>query len=405
MHLALVIPALNEEEAIADTLRRALAARGQIVARTPVEKVTIVFVNDGSTDRTQDIVEQSEFAEVLKILFEKNVGYGAAIKAGWDATDADLLGFIDADGTCDPSFCVDLVTRLCETESDVVLASRLNRDSKMPLVRRIGNSLFALLLRALSHQQLTDTASGFRIVRRSRLKYMSPLPDGLHFTPAMSAICLLDPRLSIVEVPFAYQERVGRSKLNVIVDGIRFLYIIIFSACCYTPLKTMVTAGFLTAGGLGLVGLILRLSGVRSGPLLVLAFGGVLILLMSAATGIICHELNFLLLGPRTRNSVLERLLQRTMHQKRLIVIGLLIASAGIVGLLALPLAGPDHESWQMAPLVTSMTLIVLGTAAALGGVITRVIWAVGAKQRAILADETAAEPVKPESPVKSRRS
>ena len=98
MRFTLVVPALNEEEAIAATLRRALAARRQVVERTPVEAMTVVFVNDGSTDRTQDIVDQPEFAEVVKIRFEQNRGYGAAIKAGWQATDADLLGFIDADG-------------------------------------------------------------------------------------------------------------------------------------------------------------------------------------------------------------------------------------------------------------------------------------------------------------------
>ena len=65
MKLALVIPALNEEQAIASTLRRALAARQKVVEQTDVTEMVIVFVNDGSTDRTQQIVDQPEFDEVV----------------------------------------------------------------------------------------------------------------------------------------------------------------------------------------------------------------------------------------------------------------------------------------------------------------------------------------------------
>src|SRR5262245_59274566 len=112
MRFALIIPALNEEKAIADTLRRALAARAKVLAQTGVTHMTVVFVNDGSTDRTQEIADQPEFREVVQVRFARNQGYGAAIKAGWQAVEADLLGFMDADGTCDPDDCVQLVRRL-----------------------------------------------------------------------------------------------------------------------------------------------------------------------------------------------------------------------------------------------------------------------------------------------------
>jgi glycosyltransferase involved in cell wall biosynthesis len=95
MHFALVVPALNEEGAIEGTLRRCLAARERVCAETPVSEMTVVFVNDGSTDRTQEIVDRIESDHLVKLRFEKNRGYGAAIKAGWQATDAELLGFID----------------------------------------------------------------------------------------------------------------------------------------------------------------------------------------------------------------------------------------------------------------------------------------------------------------------
>ena len=61
----------------------------------------------------------------------------------------------------------------------------------MPLIRTIGNTIFAMLLGVLSRQSVVDTASGMRVIRRSALRDLYPLPDGLHFTPAMSARVLL----------------------------------------------------------------------------------------------------------------------------------------------------------------------------------------------------------------------
>ena len=83
MKLAIVVPALNEQDAIAGKLQMCLDAREHVVSNTHIDQMEVVFVNDGSTDRTQEIVDQPQFDEVTKVRFEKNRGYGAAIKAGW----------------------------------------------------------------------------------------------------------------------------------------------------------------------------------------------------------------------------------------------------------------------------------------------------------------------------------
>lgn len=322
MRFALIVPALNEEEAIAGTLRRALAARDKVLAETPVTEMTVVFVNDGSTDRTQEVVDRPEFDEVVKVRFAHNQGYGAAIKAGWRATDADLLGFIDADGTCDPDYAAPMIQCLVRTGADVVLAARLSPESKMPRIRKLGNVLFARLLGTVSRQGLTDCASGFRVVRCPSLRLISPLPRGMHFTPAMSAICLLDPRLRIEEVPMPYRERIGRSKLSVIQDGLRFLYIILFTICCYTPLRTMLTVAAIW--GVLVVSLMVPLAAAGApGAVPALALGGALVAMLAAGTGVVCHQLNFLLIGPRRYMGWAERTLQRLTEYKLLILSGL----------------------------------------------------------------------------------
>jgi glycosyltransferase involved in cell wall biosynthesis len=235
--LTIVIPALNEEEAIGETIRRTLAAREHITATSPVGDLDVVVVSDGSSDRTEEIAKG--FEDVTVLVFEKNRGYGAAIKCGFEHGRGDLVSFLDADGTCDPKIFADLCRALDEQEAHLVLGSRMGPGSEMPFVRTLGNRIFAWILGALARRSVRDTASGMRVIRRDALDDLYPLPDGLHFTPAMSARALLEDKLRLVEVPMPYAERVGRSKLSVLKDGVRFLTVILRAAVAYRPARPL----------------------------------------------------------------------------------------------------------------------------------------------------------------------
>jgi len=244
LKLLIAIPALDEEESIASIIERTLAARSRILAETAVTDVEVTVVSDGSRDRTVERA-QAYRNQIRLIVFEKNRGYGAAIKEAWRQSDAELLAFLDADGTCDPAFFADLCKLIERERADVVLGCRLTRGSRMPFVRRVGNLLFALLLSFFSSKRVRDTASGMRVVRRSSLPRLYPLPDGMHFTPAMSARAILSPDLRIREQEMPYEERAGESKLRVLRDGLRFLRVIVEAALLYRPSRPL---GFL--GGL-----------------------------------------------------------------------------------------------------------------------------------------------------------
>jgi glycosyltransferase involved in cell wall biosynthesis len=247
MKLLIVIPALNEEASIDDIITRSLKARAAIMAGSPVTEVDITVVSDGSTDRT--VERAGRYADRIQlIVFEKNRGYGAAIKEGWTRSDADLLGFLDADGTCDPEFFAVLCRALERDGSDVALGNRLHARSRMPVLRRVGNFVFAHLLTLFSAVRVRDTASGMRVVRRASLPKLMPLPDGLHFTPAMSARAILDSDLKISEEDMPYHERTGDSKLKVWKDGVRFLKTILESAFLYRPSGPLEIIGLLSLG-------------------------------------------------------------------------------------------------------------------------------------------------------------
>jgi hypothetical protein len=389
LRFVLVVPAFNEDEAIAGTLRRALAARAQVRAQTPVTDMTVVVVNDGSTDRTQEIVERPEFADVVKVRFLENRGYGAAIKAGFRAAAGELVGFIDADGTCDPGFSVRLINRLLETEADVVLASRLNADSKMPPVRRLGNRIFAKLLNALAGSAAVDVASGFRVLRRTSLRLMSPLPNGMHFTPAMSCICVLDPRLRIEEVPMPYEERIGRSKLSVLWDGLRFLSTILFSFCCYSPVKSSLAAGLVLAAFYGLIFAVLTLAGSSSSLLAPLAIASAVLCVLLVWAGVVVHQLNYLLIGPRRCLRPAEQRLQALLHDKGLVAVGAAFAGLASVAFGLLGLWAPALDGLSGTLATSGLSLVaVAGMAMLTCGLVTRVIWSVSEKQKALVSED-----------------
>ncbi len=230
--LTIVIPALNEEQSIESICHRCLGQVPAIRVATGHE-IEIIVVSDGSTDRTASLAQAIQ--GVQTIIFPKNRGYGAAILEGFRQGKGELVGFLDADGTCDPAFFIPMIQAV-EGGASVALGNRLGDQSEMPAIRRLGNRFFAGLIRLLSGAKVLDSASGMRVLRRDQLEILLPLPDGLHFTPAMSCRAALDPRLELAEVPMTYAEREGRSKLGVVRDGLRFLRVILETAVTYRPL-------------------------------------------------------------------------------------------------------------------------------------------------------------------------
>jgi hypothetical protein len=152
-----------------------------------------------------------------------------------------------------------------DEEADLVIGSRMaGAESEMPLVRRIGNFIFANLVSLLSNRRITDSSSGMRIIRKEALSHLYPLPDGLNFTPVMSTRALHE-EIRWREVPIPYEERVGRSKLSVVRDGTRFLYTIVWTALNYNPVRILGGIGLGLAAVAGILAAIvvgMRLSGI-----------------------------------------------------------------------------------------------------------------------------------------------
>jgi glycosyltransferase involved in cell wall biosynthesis len=285
--LSVVIPAYNEEDGICEIMQRVLAVR-ESLRSVGIDNLELLVVDDGSSDRTAELVRSQP--GVTLVQHAKNSGYGAALKTGFAAASGEWIGFLDADGTYPPEYFPALIKAAEEQNADLVIGSRMaGAESQMPAMRRIGNIIFARLVNIISASSITDSASGMRIFKKSILSQLYPLPDGLNLTPVMSTRALHE-TLKMVEVPIPYSERIGRSKLSVVHDGMRFGQSIVWTALNYNPARPFGLIGmtsFATAALIGLGLIWVRLQGVQTiSPLgafalfsaLVLSIGGVMLI-------------------------------------------------------------------------------------------------------------------------------
>lgn len=262
--LSIVIPAYNEEESVGACIDRVLAVEPEL-KKMGLDGLELIVVDDGSKDRTSEIVKSYVDRGVVLIQHKVNRNYGGALKTGFRHARGNYLAFMDADATYPPEYYPKMFQAMLEQDADLVIGSRMaGIESDMPLTRRIGNTLFAGLVTMIGNVRITDSASGQRILKREVLSKLYPLPDGLNFTPVMSTRALHED-LKMIEVPIRYEERAGESKLSVVRDGLRFLFTILGTASTYNPVRLL--------GGLSIVAVIL--AALAALPWLVAVLNGV----------------------------------------------------------------------------------------------------------------------------------
>ena len=382
LKLSIVIPAYNEEDAIGDIVDRCISEKSNIIKKTPVEGIEIIVVNDGSKDKTGEIIKGYS-KEVKLITFERNRGYGAALKAGFEEASGDLVSFIDADGTCDPKFFIDLCNKLIEENADIAIGSRLGPGNAMPLVRRVGNKAYVMLINLLGKTRITDSASGMRVLKKDCLSRIYPLPDGLHFTPAMSCRAVMDENVKIVEIPISYQERKGESKLSVIQDGIRFLKTIIDIALIYEPVRFF--------GSLGVILLMIAIGYViypiqyyarfRVIPeYMIYRLITITTLIFTSFTmftvGIISEQISDFIMEKRREKGFLNKWVYFLFSQRKLIIAGPISALSAILlnykTIWQYLATGEIHTHWVY--IVTGAFLFLVGLQALALGVLERIL-------------------------------
>ncbi len=194
--LAIIIPALNEEEAI-----------GQVLARLPYPTVMVTVVDNGSTDKTADVAR----AAGARVVREPRRGYGRACLAGLNANaDRDIIAFLDADFSEDPAEIATLVDPIVTGGADLVLGVR-HGDGR-PWHARVGTSMCVGLINLLWGASYQDLGP-FRAIRRSCLDRLAMADQTWGWTIEMQ-VKAVEHGLRWREVPVRCSRRIGQSKIS-----------------------------------------------------------------------------------------------------------------------------------------------------------------------------------------------
>jgi glycosyltransferase involved in cell wall biosynthesis len=207
VNVVVIIPALNEEEAIS-----------QVVAAVPRDIVSqVIVVDNSSTDRTAEVAR----AAGAIVLAESERGYGAACHAGLMASDgADILVFLDGDRSDVPEEIQLVLGPIIQGQADLVIGSRLagrREPGAMPPHALFGNWLASKVLRFLYRVRISDLGS-FRAIRRGALLDLG-MQERTFGWPVEMIAKAARRGYRIVEVPVSYRRRIGRSKVAGTVKG------------------------------------------------------------------------------------------------------------------------------------------------------------------------------------------
>lgn len=238
--MSLVIPLYNEEESVADTLDRLRDLRPGLPS--PCE---IILVNDGSTDRTAELLaELVKPEDELTILHHTtNRGYGAALKTGIRRSQQPWVAIADADGTYPLDRLRDLYDHALENDLAMVVGSRTGPLVVEPPLRRPAKWVLRMLASSLSGTPIPDLNSGLRVFRREPLvRYLDLLPNGFSFTTTIT-LALLSKAYPLDYIPINLYKRAGVSTIRPIYDTLNFLQLICRTILWLNPLRIFLPLG------------------------------------------------------------------------------------------------------------------------------------------------------------------
>ena len=201
--IAVILPALNEEQAIGGVLR----------SIPPELEAMAIVADNGSTDRTAQLARQAG----ALVVSEPERGYGAACLKALSALPEgiDIVVFLDADGGDQPDDMLELVRPLQQGEADLTIGSRLRGKKEvgaMPLHQVLANRIFTRMIALLYGYRYTDLGP-FRAIRRDALAKLEMCDLNFGWTAEMQ-IKAVKQGLRVREIPVRYRKRIGKSKIS-----------------------------------------------------------------------------------------------------------------------------------------------------------------------------------------------
>ena len=230
---SIIVPVFNEEGVVEKVMAD--------IKKYINQECEIIVVNDGSTDRTKDLLER--IPDIKVISHSKNCGYGAALKSGIRKSQGEYILIIDADGSYPVKSIPELISQI--GDYDMVVGARTKPQNQIPISRKPTKYLLNKLANYLTGTKIPDLNSGLRIIKKKLInQFFRFLPDGFSFTTTIT-LALLTNGYQVKYLPIDYYKREGKSKIRPVRDTMNFLQLIIKTVLYFNPLKIFIPLGLI----------------------------------------------------------------------------------------------------------------------------------------------------------------
>ncbi|WP_462281015.1 glycosyltransferase family 2 protein [Salinivirga cyanobacteriivorans] len=234
-NLSIVIPVYNEEDAIIYTIEQIV----EIMDQSNIH-YELIIVNDGSSDKTGDILETSKLQFTL-INHKRNRGYGASLKTGITQAKYEHIAITDADRTYPNEDIPRLFAEL--HNCDMVVGKRSFK--KLPTITKPAKWFITKLASYLTRFKIPDLNSGLRMFRKKdAMQYFNIISNGFSFTSTIT-LAMLSNDLYVKYIPIEYMKREGKSKIKPIYDTMNFIQLIIKTVLYFNPLRVFIPLFFI----------------------------------------------------------------------------------------------------------------------------------------------------------------
>lgn len=225
---SIVIPCYNEEESIPKFVNEMSEFYKDFTNEYPDTDLKFIFVENNSSDKSffllKNIEEKFDYVRVLQFSVQ---GYGAALKYGFGNSCADYLAMLDLDNTYPLESLISMYHMVRADNYDIVFGARIHTESKISIIRLIGNKLYVIILKYLMRSNLSDVCSGMRVFKaKVKPELLKLKTNDLSFSIDFTSM-LMFKNYSVGELPIKYRERTGFSKLSIFKDGVLFLYVVL----------------------------------------------------------------------------------------------------------------------------------------------------------------------------------
>lgn len=216
LSVSVIIPCHNEEDNIENCVQR--------IPRLS-KKMEIIVVDDGSKDKTTEVVKRmlKKNRNLKLVSYKTNRGKGQAVKIGMGKAVSDILVILDADMAVRPEDLPKFIKPLTQRRADFINGTRFFYEIEKGAMKPwnyIGNTIFSFLFSCLFKMRVTDSLCGTKALFRKSYKKIKidPLDPWGDFSLLFGAKKL---NLKLIELPIIYHKRVGgRSKMKIFYHGI-----------------------------------------------------------------------------------------------------------------------------------------------------------------------------------------